>query len=112
MAAVVAPPGLVAHQRADRVARALDAPRFHQVRDRKQERHRGRLGPLPDRRRADRREADQHVHVEPRKPQRGDRARRHRPQAGERRKPVGDGRSGVMRVIEMLAVTAEQRLAP
>ena len=65
----------------DRLPRALDAPRFHQVRDREQERDRRRFRPLPDRRRADRGQADQHVHVEPAEPQRREGARHigHRP---------------------------------
>ena len=62
---IVAPARFVTDQRAHRVARALDAPGLEQVRDCKQERHRRRLGPLPDRGRANRRHADQHVHVDP-----------------------------------------------
>jgi len=43
------------------IQEAVDAPRFHQVRERKQECDGGRFGPLADRGCADRRQADQHA---------------------------------------------------
>ena len=99
--------------RRQRLAGPLEAPAFEPVREREEEGHRRGLGPLAHRGRANRRQADQHVHVEPQVPQRGQRTRPRPPQPGDRRQPVHRNRPAGVRVAEAaVAGVAEHRLAP
>ena len=104
-------PGSCPTRSATAIARAFDAPRLHQVRQPEERGDRRAFRPLAHHGRADRRDADQHVHVEPDMPQRRDGARDHRPQPESDRQAVGGQRRRCVRVI-VAGTVSEQRLGP